>query len=507
VRFKQRRLWDRLLRGEGRDAVEAELKAGGRPPQPAWLELYLEILEPDPEQAEQLYGWFEGSTNPWTAFERPDVPWDETAQRILRKCGLRAPGPAAPGQDLATRALALLPHLYSLGVNRVRQELERKAETVAGGATNGHARWSADKIHMFPLIGFSHLPEAQDLSFDTLRTNVALFGDLMVTIRLPDLPCPDERRRPGREPGELTAEHRRTPAEVKVPDRFFPCWEAGCRDVAEEVARHQAATTRALSDRVREHLQLCADVTAYPPGCTPQSRPVPVAVRLGLRDPKPEDELPMPADELHGRPQQQVEEQRQKDFTRLAEIAEMAERQLARLLRRLGSYGDEGAPGIADLPRRYTYALDEVQTLEAEIAAARDRHAGRMSSSAEAERSQFQNTVAFAGAAILIPTLVVGVFGANVWLPGKEDTNGLIAMLFLIVACGGLGGLVVDAVQQRNPWLPGAARRIIFGLAAVFAITAFCFLFVPTKDRHADVVPDETHGLIGDLLGKDLGAG
>src|SRR3954452_3163616 len=388
---------------------------------PVWLELYLEIANVSAEDDRTAYSWFEGSVSPWVDVQRPVVVWDD-AEAALADFGLKAPDPATaddPGTLDATRALALLPHLYSLGTNRVVQELLRKGckacvngvepeaqehePASAGPSSNGSP---PDPIELFPLIGFH--PERNGtpgLHFKTLRTNVAVIGETIVTVRLPDLPCPPE---PRRDDPALSAEERGTWEALEIPSRFFPCWDAKARDFAEEIARHQAATGRALSDEVRMAMEPCTE--AAPKG---DSR--------GARVP---------------------DEEKIDELVRLGEAVEMADRQLSRVLRRLGSFGEEGGDGRAsrglsaasEIRRRYHYAVDEIRTLEKELDPPRARRRTHMD-------SRFQASVAFAGSAILIPTLVAGIFGANVWLPGERHTEGLFALLLFIVAFAAGGGV------------------------------------------------------------------
>src|SRR4051812_33371809 len=410
---------------------------------PVWLELYLEIAEVSEAEDRKAYRWFEGSASPWGELPRPVVAWDEVAKSLSGR-GLRAPDPDTahdPDVPDATRALALLPHLYSLGTNRVVQELLRKggeasvngvepdmngheptghgllarvfgarengSHAGAGPSGNGSA---ASQIELFPLVGFHPFPGAsRRLEFRTLRTNVAVIGETIVTVRLPDLPCPPAwKPQRGKEDPPLSQEERRTEDPLEIPSRFFPCWDARATDFAEEIARHQAATGRALSDEVRKAMEPC---TEHESG--------------RLRKPRGRSEPGAPV----------PDEQKLDDLVHLGEVAEVADRQLSRVLRRLGSFGQEAGDGAAaqglaalsDIRRRYHYAVDEIRTLEKELDSARVRLRTHM-------ETRFQATVAFAGSAILIPTLVAGIFGANVWLPGERHTEGLFALLLFIVA-------------------------------------------------------------------------
>jgi chromosome segregation ATPase len=276
-----------------------------------------------------------------------------------------------------------------------------------------------------------------------LRTNVAVIGNAMIMIRLPDLPCPDERRQPGEPNGPLQPSDRATREDLYVPGRFLPCWDAGADDLAEEIARHQASTSRALSDEVRESMHSCAREVA------------------GLGQP----------DRRSWKERQDEEEEKQRIFERLSQITDMADRQLSRLLRRLGSYGEtdesEKSSRAADMRRRYRYALDEIRSLERELASVRDRHRAHMDAQSQIDRSRFEDLVALAGAAILLPALVVGVFSANVWLPGREDAHRFAALILMILGCA-LGAVVtIDRVRARK--LPETGKQ--WGAAALVAVS------------------------------------
>jgi CorA-like Mg2+ transporter protein len=478
VKLGRMRPWREVLRGEGAEAAGQREAASAEDPGPVWLELYLELDDVAPEIEERIYDWFEGSIQPWDELDRPLVGWDTEVREALSELDLVAPDSTLDDPPAATRVLAMLPHLYALGVNRVRQELSRKgiptgpdeADGHSGGSepgSNGSSAAEADADgepgpsgpdgggaapDLFPLVGFSPVSGSDEtLSVRTLRTNVAVIGNAMITIRLPDLACPDERRRPGEPNGPLQPSDRATPEDLYVPGRYFPCWDAGADDLAEEIARHQASTSRALSDEVRESMHSCAEAVAS------AGRPD----RRGWKE--REDE----------------EEQKQLVFQRLSQVTDMADRQLARLLRRLGSYGetDEAAKDsrAVDMRRRYRYALDEIRSLERELASVRDRHRAHMDAQSQIDRSRFEDMVALAGAAILLPALVVGIFSANVWLPGREDTHRFAALLLMILGCALGAALTIDRIRARK--LPQTRPQLgAAGLVALSFLVAVVLL-------------------------------
>lgn len=69
--------------------------------------------------------------------------------------------------------------------------------------------------------------------------------------------------------------------------------------------------------------------------------------------------------------------------------------------------------------------------------------------SADAER--FQRVITIVGAAILVPGLIAGVFGANVRIPGESRTAGFVAMLLFMFA-GAVGSYAVFRAVETNAW-------------------------------------------------------
>jgi Mg2+ and Co2+ transporter CorA len=94
---------------------------------------------------------------------------------------------------------------------------------------------------------------------------------------------------------------------------------------------------------------------------------------------------------------------------------------------------DDRIDGALGRLRRFAESLrasyDLMQIRESEIERERD--------------DRFQRTIAVGGGAILIPTLVAGVMGANTWVPGEYGPNSprwaFIALL-AFVAVSALGG-------------------------------------------------------------------
>jgi hypothetical protein len=500
--------------------VEAEMttrRFARRRPPPRWMQMSLQV------NAANLQ-WFEGSISAWEAVDRPRVYWDEVATTVRRFVpGLEPPGASgAQADDPRTRALALLPHLYALGVDRVRLELNLPDDY-------------KERIRLFPLIGFRP-PEVNDegeLELQMIRMNVAVIDEAIFSLRLPDQPCPDRRTRDSR--GwiiDFKNVHRRAREELELPRRFLPSWDAKALEATEELARHQASTVRALADEVRKHMPKPRDDGVQDPedddadatstADSPQrptlrgwlfddgrdeappdllagwpilvariawgvvtsvarlvGRAIATGARWGFRAlrgtvqrPRHGVPAPQPAPTLTPAPRPEVV-----DLLRcgqLSAVVDFTDRQIARLLRRFGTFGEDPERGLkaeSDIRRRYQYALDEIRSVRTELASARERIAAKAVADREAEFQRFQFIAAVVGSAILVPTLIAGVFGANVDFPGKEDEAGLIALLLFIVAFGAGGAWLVDHVWKRDLRLPRMWRPVV-GWVVILCVLA-----------------------------------
>lgn len=87
------------------------------------------------------------------------------------------------------------------------------------------------------------------------------------------------------------------------------------------------------------------------------------------------------------------------------------------------------------------------------------------------ETERFQRTVTIVGATILVPSLVAGIFGANVQIPGEGERYGFGAMLLLMVA-GTLGALGLLRLSEAG--LLRAGPRVLHQRPALSA----CLLLV-----------------------------
>ena len=90
------------------------------------------------------------------------------------------------------------------------------------------------------------------------------------------------------------------------------------------------------------------------------------------------------------------------------------------------------------------------------------------------DRERFEVVAAILGSAILVPTLVATIYGANVALPAKNKWNGFIALILLIFACAGAGFLLITRLWHQQ-WVPAKApmsRSWIAWTVAALALAA-----------------------------------
>jgi hypothetical protein len=381
-----------------------------------WLQLALADLGDDAQAI------FEGALDPWSPVPLPIVDWT-SLHPVLAAIGLPRPAPADTDTARDRKLLFMLPYLYGRGVARVSWE-------VWGASTP-----PAD-VRLLLTVGFE--PEFDALPrFWALRANIAVIRNIAVSVRLPDLLCSGSRAE--------NASTYRPPGRYDLPDRFYPAGPTiHAEDVADAIALHQAATARVVSERVRSDLR---DV---------ERRWAPEATSVGAHEPK----------------RAIAERQR---VTNVIEVVYQLDRQISRLLRRFGSHGNGDGVLPTEVKLRYQFALDELRSLQTDGRLASDAVESAIATREREDHERFQFIAAVLGAAILIPTLVASVYGANVALPAEESSNAFIGLLLFIGAFAGAGLLIISEAWQRR-WAPGAGwfRSAAFRIAmAVFALAAF----------------------------------
>jgi hypothetical protein len=414
------------------DEREMLTKAVNRAKSPIWIEFELV------GDAASLR-WFEPGIEPWAEFPRPRVRWQEVSN-VLGLTGLASPN-GDGARDAATNALGVLPLVYTLGVNRARNELGD----------------SKDAVRLFPLVGFHRPADDKRLQAWMVRVNLAAVGRFVFTLRLPDVSWPTVSERQTRSPeGALT-----------IRERFIPVpGEPAAAELAEGIALYQAATCGAIAARGRDWLSNIEGgfMQRAEASAGASDRGTSEGSAFPLLDPAALE------DKFHR-------------LFRLGVRAEELERALARVVGRF----DNPSPrqGEEAVKTAFKETLDVVRSFQTDLRQSGDGIASVVASQqfAIADRQHdatesFHRRAAIVGAAVLIPALVAGVFGANVDLPGRDQTRGLAAMLFFMAALGiatwwGIMSLDnTDARLTRWPWKPSYAH---VHAGFVVALTFFAF--------------------------------
>jgi Mg2+ and Co2+ transporter CorA len=269
---------------------------------------------------------------------------------------------------------------------------------------------------------------------------VAVIRNVVVSVRLPDLWWNSEAERFDYEPGDRLA----------VDDRFVPAVDdLTAEDVAEAIALQHASTARAVTYEVRTALTKIERTW----------RKDVASVKGSSRD------------------------KARADMKKVIEITDSVyqlDRQIERLLRRIEPNGAgqpvEAAP--AEIAVRYHFALDELRSLEGNCRLASEALRHAIATGEQEDRERFHFVAALLASAILIPTLVAGIYGANVDVPGKNSEPGLKALL-LFIAASAIAGPCLIAVWARHKWVkrirvPG----IVVGVTAAILFALTCTLGV-----------------------------
>jgi CorA-like Mg2+ transporter protein len=343
---------------------------------PTWVQLALPWLSPF-EQS-----WFEGSVDPWDDPDAPEIDWSGV-DGVLDTVGIGRATLERADRDLLER----LPDLYGRGVARVAREV-----------------WGPDagtdiSLRFFPTVAFRPIKGSDPPRFWIVRATVGVIGDVVVTVRLPDLHTSDEQ-------GVFDYEPR---GRLEVARRYFAVADdLTADDVAEAIGLQQASTARAVSELVRSRLTHIER----------ESR-------------------------AESRRKRKAELEDTRRVIEMTDTLHQLDRQLERLLRRVELNASDviGRSGTSDIAVRYRFALDELRSLEGN---------GRLASQAitQAERERFERVGATLASVILVPTLLASIYGANVKLPARDTWGGFALLIVAIVALAALGLFLV------RRWLP-----------------------------------------------------
>ena len=405
-----------------------------------WVQLLMQNVADGAEQR-----LFEGSEDAWSNLPLPPVDRREV-DGVLKLVGLDD----ATLDECQSRLLCRLPYLYARGVQRMAREVRRRSCAA-----------SRARLYFFPTVGFDRREEAikvakelqtrqspnRIIDFVTVRMNVAVIRNVVVTVRLPDVWWDHSLQR------YQYGERGPTDGRINVPDRYFPSVEdLNAEDVAEAIAMHQASTAREVSRVVRPELTTIRSRWQEVTG--PDERRKRAAERRKRRD--------RPLTLAEGESVGTGRECALADACLVSEATDKLyrlDRQLARLLRRFGAddVGAETDSRVRSVPSevtsRYRFALDELRSVQADCLLASDAVTRAMRVAAERDRERFHFLAAVLGSAVLIPTLVASIYGANVQLPGKDKWHGFTALLLFMFAFAALALFAISVMLARD-WIP-----------------------------------------------------
>jgi hypothetical protein len=83
----------------------------------------------------------------------------------------------------------------------------------------------------------------------------------------------------------------------------------------------------------------------------------------------------------------------------------------------------------------------------------------KMSDAQRAQHEERQRRLEFLGTILLVPTLIVGFYGANTWVPGDHRHWGFWVMVAAIAILTTTGGTLVSRSNRRRRWEQSARRE------------------------------------------------
>ncbi len=438
---------------ELRDAAEA-----GRP---IWIETRIE------GRHAELY---EEPLPPWGPYNRPTVSLSGLGG--LLDCV--AAGPF--DRDFLARLLELLPHLEDYGALRLVHEV----------TTDKSLR---KRLIALPLVGFvplkvegNRLVQATDetgrepidtlepLQCAELRLNLAVVGNVVATVRLPDQPRP---KAPPDRPSLQLVE----PPTVKIRPAHLPvrAQEIDAIDMATAIMRYFTGTCTAVVRLIQKRLT-AVERTLLADDASP-----------GAFDPS------APLHQIH----------------LLGELADHMQRDISRSLRRMPD--EPNKPGPRQLLVRRTLlrgrdAVAEVRAAQNELGLAASTTtnlvAARQLRAAETQQQrsvEFQHLVSILGAVVVAPTLIAALWGANTWIPGERAVVGFVSLVMLMAGAavltwqlmqsGVLRRSVVDdktAAPDRTVERSRARGRVAIALATAVCVAAVALLVVAAPETRTD---------------------
>ena len=366
---------------------------------------------------------------PWVSLRDKPVRWHgfDDAREQLRGAGRFG--------ETEEQILRALPDLNELGVLRA---LKRSLDS--------------ERVTLFPLAGFiptkelrrdPNAPPADEedersLEFALLRVNLAVTGDLMMTVRLPDRLCSGSRAsRDGERRLPFSVSGRVPPDLTVFPHLLSSGQGSGAEDMADALALYLSATSVSVAEYVRGALF-----------------PIESDVRNSLNGGSDSDVA-------------EANDSYREVFDMRMTLS-IAEEEMRRLLQRLAEadFG-EGDTGRG-VELGYRKALEEICTLEQDLRIAGDGLAQQLEQERkekdEERHKQVSTLIGVLGVILIVPALVISLFDENAKLP-SPNVIALALMIALIFVVGWgfgllIGWLVPGAFAALRERLPGWLTRV-----------------------------------------------
>lgn len=397
-----------------------------------WIETYLDGLHGHKRE------WFEGQYDVWKSMENPQVDW-QPMKDVLKAVRLKAPSPTRRRQEKQqVTLLRALPYAYTQGTFGImRDALSSGAERPDPDTT---------QLTIFPFVGFQperHKPDADQTSYVANRAVVAVIGSVVISMRLPNLRCAPEV-------GESEYDAQGARSSLKVPRRFLPLHRSPtAHDIAEGIGIHQATTVRGISNEIRQrlsNLERKAQRLNSPDG-------------VAKRGSQSQDDVRKATEEID----------------RQADLVQTLDRQIAIVLRRMGgSQANAVDPASVLVPnevrRRYAFALDELRSLreDCRLTAAVAHQALAIYEQRLHER--FQGFATVLASAVLIPTLLVGIFGVSVKVPAAHSSHAFPALVGGIAVVGASAYVAFQTAHDAN-WKRRPKEMLLPAVIALLGLT------------------------------------
>jgi hypothetical protein len=419
-----------LCTSRGRDAFGEAFQLNPRAT--VWVEASLEGLE-----VEEL-AWYGDSLDVWRSADVRPIDWAEMAP-VLRSLSLETPTvEPVEGEPVDRRLLRALPYVLSRGVFEAIGDISIGE---AGPTWNDHE----GQLTAFPTIG-SHIDGEFDgepgSTYTVIRTIVGVVGQVVITLRLPDLRTPRDLEQVSPNPASMP---------LQVPDRYFPLRrQPRALEIAEVIGVHQADTVRSVMNQIDDELTIDERLVRV------------LRESSSYRGGNPRRQL-----------RQEVGEAARR-VDRMAEVTRELEQQASRLLRRFSSKIPNAPEAAASLVPRgvsggYDDLVDELRLLQEKCRHTAESAIDSLEAYDKGNRERFQLFAAVLASLALIPTLYATLF--NIGFPTEKEGTGFFWVgLIVILDYVLIAGLALRKAQAQDWYLSRREAVSFLGTAALVGL-------------------------------------